>query len=558
MALGRVYTAFTSFGEMFMHSAAECAQERHELEVILASGIFHRAPNLAQLLTYVCSMHFEGCAEQIKEYSIAVDALKRPPDFDQKRDSIVRVEAHRLRKRLREYYDAEGADHALQIDIPAGQYAPRFIARGTLPPPSSETPIPQPDACASDPGLPADLEGITSVEPDPIAEVISTPAPPTNSKESHLSPRSAAYSGGFPRKILVPILLILVFCTGAIALWRGPGKKESPSRPAPINNSPPGTEVIRILAGHSGGDYTDRLGRVWRSDRFFQGGRVFETLDHPILGTREPRIYQSRREGAFTYDIPLAAGVYELRLHFAETLYGENNVAGGGESSRVFNVYINGTDALHEFDVISEAGASTADVRTFKDVSPTSDGKLHLKFEPYTNPPLLNAIEITPGVPGKLHPIRMIALDRAYTDKQGRVWEPDAYARGGQLVLRTKAIEGDGDPELFQGERFGNLRYVVPVPPGHYGVTLYFAEAWFGPGTPPGGGAGSRVFDILCNGILLRHGFDIFRAAKGGERATTFTVHGLEPDAQGKLNIALVPTRNYASVNAIEILDEAK
>ena len=74
------------------------------------------------------------------------------------------------------------------------------------------------------------------------------------------------------------------------------------------------------------------------------------------------------------YDSPVPDGVYELRLHFAETLYGENNVAGGGESSRVFNVYINGTEALHEFDVINEVGASTADVRAFKDIVPAADG----------------------------------------------------------------------------------------------------------------------------------------------------------------------------------------
>ena len=69
---------------------------------------------------------------------------------------------------------------------------------------------------------------------------------------------------------------------------------------------------------------------------------------------------------------------------------------------------------------------------------------------------------------------------------RGGVWEPDRYARGGQLVARTKPVEGAADPELFRGERFGNLRYVIPVPPGRYGVTLYFAEAWFGPGTPAG------------------------------------------------------------------------
>src|ERR1043166_9162404 len=103
-----------------MHPAADFRQERQELDVILASGIFNRAPNLAHLLTYVCRQYFQGTGEQIKEYNIAVEALGRPADFDQKRDSIVRVEAHRLRKRLREYYDADGADHAIRIESRPG------------------------------------------------------------------------------------------------------------------------------------------------------------------------------------------------------------------------------------------------------------------------------------------------------------------------------------------------------------------------------------------------------------------------------------------------------
>src|SRR5262249_36830617 len=160
-------------------------------------------------------------------------------------------------------------------------------------------------------------------------------------------------------------------------------------------------------------------------------------------------------------------------------------------------------------------------------------------FEPYSNPALLNAIEIVPGAPGKLRPIRMLALDRVYVDKQGHAWEPDRYARGGQLVVRTNAVAGPIDPELFRGERYGNLRYVIPVPPGRYSVTFYFAEVWFGPDTPAGGGVGSRVFDILCNGVALRRSFDVFKEAHGGGRGISWAAHGLEPDAQGKLNIAL-------------------
>src|SRR5690242_7305334 len=90
-----------------MEIQADYTLERAELEALLASGIFNRAPNLVQILTYICAKYFEGSREEIKEYSNAVEALGRSPDFDQRRDSIVRVEAHRLRKRLREYYENE-------------------------------------------------------------------------------------------------------------------------------------------------------------------------------------------------------------------------------------------------------------------------------------------------------------------------------------------------------------------------------------------------------------------------------------------------------------------
>jgi len=541
-----------------MHTTAEYAQEKQELAAVLASGIFNRAPNLAQLLTYVCAKYFEGSAEQIKEYNIAVDALGRPADFDQKRDSIVRVEAHRLRKRLREYYSAEGAEHALHIDIPPGQYAPRFLIQGapqtSL---STEALVVQADAGAPELSDPVSADAVALVPATAEALVVAA----NGSSHAQVTAGPLIQASARPRKALLPIVILLACCTGAIALWKVPAGKGTRTVGIVPAIKPPRTtnaEEIRILAGHKDGDYTDRLGRIWQADQYFQGGYVFEAPGHPIMGTHEPRIYQSRREGAFSYDIPLSPGAHELRLHFAETLYGENNVAAGGESSRVFNVYINGEEVLHEFDVINEVGASTADVRAFKDVAPAADGKLHLRFEPFTNPPQLSAIEITPGIPGRLQPIRITALDRSYTDKQGRVWEPDGYSRGGQLVLRTQPVEGATDPELFRGERFGNLKYVIPVPAGRYGVTLYFAEAWFGPGTPPGGGAGSRLFDILFNGAVFRRHFDIFKEARGGGRALTLSAHGLEPDAQGKLNIALTPSRNYACINAIEVLDESK
>src|ERR1700691_6572220 len=110
-----------------MPSTVGLREEKAELEAVFASGIFNRAPGLAHMLNYVCTKYFEGQSDQVKEYNIAVEALGRPADFDQKRDSIVRVEAHRLRRRLSEYYDGEGASHRIKIVLPSGQYVPQFL-----------------------------------------------------------------------------------------------------------------------------------------------------------------------------------------------------------------------------------------------------------------------------------------------------------------------------------------------------------------------------------------------------------------------------------------------
>jgi hypothetical protein len=122
-----------------------------ELRALLASPLFTRAPSLTQLLRYICQKHFNGESHLIKEQHIAVEALGRQEPFDQKRDSIVRVELHRLRKRLQQYYQTEGAGHGIVLTIPAGGYAPRFIVKTPEPAP----PAPQEVSCLESPPLEA-------------------------------------------------------------------------------------------------------------------------------------------------------------------------------------------------------------------------------------------------------------------------------------------------------------------------------------------------------------------------------------------------------------------
>jgi hypothetical protein len=503
---------------------------KSELESVLHSGLFAHAPSLAQFLTYVCSKSFEGKADQIKEYNIAVEALgRKPPEYDQKKDSIVRVEAHRLRKRLRQYYASEGANRPVQILIPAGQYVPQFVT------------------------IAAPVNG------QELGAFEKTKTPVTGGAIA--SSRAESRTGvllwvGASVVVLVGAMLIGWRVAPQIRLTARAAKAEAVIPPTIASG---GGQEIRIIAGSTLSKYVDRLGNTWTGDRFFSGGDVFSTPPgYRIVGTQDPAIFQSRREGVFSYDIPLDPGTYELHLYFAETLFGDGNIAGGGDTYRIFNIRANGKPLTQGLDVIADTpGPNTADVKVYKDISPASDGFLHLKFERgFKEIPFVNAIEIVPGIRGRMRPVRIVARETSVNSKDGRLWEADHYFIGGQRVLRADAVRGTTDPDLYRGERYGNFTYAIPVAPGRYTVTLRFAESWFGAKKPAGGGAGERAFDVYANGVALLRNFDIFKEAGGEDRSLDRVFHAIPSNAQGKLVLSFVPVRNYACVNAIEVVDE--
>jgi hypothetical protein len=262
------------------------------------------------------------------------------------------------------------------------------------------------------------------------------------------------------------------------------------------------------------------------------------------------------RTGDFSYKVPLDPGIYELRLYFADPSYSPGDSMDGGEGTRVFSVAVNGAWVLRDFDIIADSGPNTADMRVFKDVRPEDDGYLHIDFQKSVGAPLLNAIEVTPGIPHRLMPIRIVTQEEPYTDGSGVVWEPDDYFLAGRVRSRNGAVTGAVDSNLYRRERYGSFSYAIPVAQGRYQVTLYFAETYWGPANPGGGGIGSRVFDVYCNGIALLRNLDIFKEV-GGRNALTRTFYGLEPNAQGKLLLSFVPVRNYASLSAIEVTDDS-
>jgi len=97
---------------------------KEQLECIVHSATLRGSTTLQHLLLYLVSRSLEGAADSLKEYTIGLEAFGRRTDFDPRTDTIVRVQTHRLRQKLKEYYQEEGASDRIVIEIPKGQYGP--------------------------------------------------------------------------------------------------------------------------------------------------------------------------------------------------------------------------------------------------------------------------------------------------------------------------------------------------------------------------------------------------------------------------------------------------
>ncbi len=109
------------------HPDAPSHDEIHAaLGRILDSQVFRSCPRLASFLKFVVESEVAGQGSRLKGYTIGVEALGRPDDFDPQADAIVRVEAGRLRAALKRYYSGAGVRDPIVIEMPRGRYVPHF------------------------------------------------------------------------------------------------------------------------------------------------------------------------------------------------------------------------------------------------------------------------------------------------------------------------------------------------------------------------------------------------------------------------------------------------
>ncbi|HSW97792.1 MAG TPA: malectin domain-containing carbohydrate-binding protein [Candidatus Saccharimonadales bacterium] len=305
------------------------------------------------------------------------------------------------------------------------------------------------------------------------------------------------------------------------------------------------------------------------SDTNFNGGSQYSSnasVDTSGIDTpAQQSVYQTVRYGNFTYTIPnlTANAAYTLKLHFNE-LYWGTSLVGGGEDSRVFNVSVNGTQVLHNYDIYQTAGGSNKAVVEQIPVTANSNGHVTLQFSTVTDNALVNGIEIYSGtLPSPTPtptptPVSSLSINAGSTTVSSFVSDKDFS--GGQPYTSSASVDTTGvtspaSESVYQSVRYGNFTYTVPnlYPNTQYTVKLHFNELYWGTSlSGNAGGVGSRVFDTSINGQQVLNNYDIYADAGGSNKAVVkqFTATS---NAQGKISIVFTTVTDNAMVNGIEI-----
>ena len=498
--------------------------ERRELDWLLTSGVLGRSGNLTRVLKYICEERFAGRGNQIKEYTIATEALGRRPDFDPISDTIVRVTIHSLRKRLLEVYQNEGADRPTRLVVPPGHYDPHFVPAPPLEPPHPRTP-----------------------EQETALEIRAGDISPTAALQKVDTPWRPQPSARKIQLWSIGVIALALFITASV-LW---GVRHQPAGGSHPSNSaaaaamplPPPQATIHALMGTGRQPFVDHSGITWATANYCQGGANVTVPPQKIEGTEDAPLYLGGVRGIAHCVFPVTQKLYELRFHFAET-------SDLPAATRVASFSINAGPAIN-VDVVDDAGGdgiATSTVVT--GVAPENDGAIHIDLTSEVS--LLNAVEILPAPSASLLPVRIVVGSKPYVDSANQFWTSDRYFSGGRHGLPPDSAK-QGNLGLYESERIGRFRYIIPaVPLAHYRVRLYFREPWFGAENGGAGGPGSRVFDVACNGEMLLKNFDIL--ATSGSAPVVKTFDNIQASAGGRIELSFMPVVNYAVVNAIEVL----
>jgi glucuronoarabinoxylan endo-1,4-beta-xylanase len=278
------------------------------------------------------------------------------------------------------------------------------------------------------------------------------------------------------------------------------------------------TSFILNVGTSSGGStpvYIDTGGAAsgsWAADEDFSGGTALTYTNAVttslLSGTVPPQtVLQSQRYGSFTYTIP---GYTSGSSHTVTLYFVENYVTGTGQ--REFNVLINGTQVLTNYDVYAAAGGQFMAVQKSFTTTANSSGQIVIQFSPgAVQSPMVNGIALDQPSSGG-----GTVLDIDAGGAASGSWAADEDFSGGTALTYTNAVttsllSGTVPPQtVLQSQRYGSFTYTIPgyTSGSSHTVTLYFVENYVT-------GTGQREFNVLINGTQVLTNYDVYAAAGG-------------------------------------------
>jgi len=334
------------------------------------------------------------------------------------------------------------------------------------------------------------------------------------------------------RKVSFPSLLKLVILFWMVALILPTAAQAQTQTTVSIN-----------AGGAATGSFT--------ADQYFSGGTTYTntaTIDMSQIPSNPPpvAIFNTERYGAMTYTIPNRSGAQTVTLYFAETY-----LSGAGQ--RLFNVTINGSTVLSNFDIYASAGGANRAIAQTFNTTANASGQVVIQFTAVTQNPKINGITvagaITPTPTPTIPPGGSVSINSGGAATGS--FTADQYFSGGSTYTNTRTIDtsqvGSVPAAIFSTERYGAMTYTIPNRSGNQVVTLYFAETYVT-------AAGQRVFNVSINGSTVLSNFDIFAAAGGADRAIARTFN-TTANASGQVVIQFTAVTQNPKINGLTVVN---
>ncbi|WP_163377786.1 malectin domain-containing carbohydrate-binding protein [Cyclobacterium sp. SYSU L10401] len=305
-----------------------------------------------------------------------------------------------------------------------------------------------------------------------------------------------------------------------------------------IVNQPPALDnVFRINAG---GPYLYRGSEVWLPDTRFSGGNTYSN-QVPISNTENDALYQTERNGDFSYEIPVPRpGQYTLELHFAEIFWEQ-------PGARLFDLKVENDLFRTNIDLVKDIGLKKAKVVRIEDLE-VRDGHLNLEFISRKDRAKISGIALYKQAQKETSEDIWINAGGEALYYLGTEWLSDRYYLGGKTHYdNSRSISATDMDELHQSERYGKFNYHIPVPKaGKYLLVLYLSEIFWEK-------EGERVFDVLIeNGQSELKNLDLIKLTGEPNHAYMLNAGTVEV-MDGTFDLEFTPTINQAKVSGIRL-----